>query len=103
MKNDLYFLMGFISINLGFLFLYPNYIIINAAVNKGINSSKLSTKLAYRDKRRYIISFVSLIAFSISVFLARLPGLGLIAGFIISSIFVALDYRNIYHEADRLR
>jgi hypothetical protein len=103
MTNEIYFFLGFLAINVGFLTLFPSYIVINAAVSKHVESKYISPRVAFADRRRYIIATVSLVTFLTLQLVARASGLALIFGFLLSSIFVFIDYRNIYQEAERVR
>jgi hypothetical protein len=102
MTRDLMFLGGFVLILLGFLFVLPSYIALNAAVTTRIPSWRIPLRPAMRDRRRYYIAAASLAVFVIVFFGLALPATALILGFLVGLPLVVLDYINIYREARTL-
>lgn len=96
MSNDLLYFLGFISLNLIFLILFPYYIGLNAATNLNKPFKYIEVKEYLLRLDRFIIGILSIVAFAISLFVLENGELAIILGFLISAGFVVLDYKRIY-------
>lgn len=102
MMSEAKLIAGFLLLNIGLLFLYPQYIRVNAAVNTKIPSNNIRLNTVYKNKLRYLISSLSVVILSVFSLVLNNPGIGLIFGSIIMFMFVGLDYKSVYQEARRL-
>ncbi len=96
MTNDIAFFLGFILINLVFLFLFPFYIGLNASSNlrKSFKFIEIGKFVSLSD--RFIIALFSVGVFAVVLFVLRNGEVAIVLGFLISASFVALDYKRIY-------